>query len=234
MPQITTHNTTRARNFLVTTGDDIAKKYLIYITGRFDYENTTELIGNLGAIVANLPQKPIYTQKSEIVSPYDIDKKNPYTDEDMPTIIDIFIDSNGGDTHVLHDLSTLLSMAKMRGAIIRTTVMSAAYSCGSLLAIQGTPGYRIMSQNAEHLVHYGRITTDVYSTAHEELATQEINLHKERLFSKYERYTNIPKRILNEAKRNRIDKILDAQKCLEYGICDWILNENGTLQGRRR
>lgn len=233
MTQITTLNASRARNFLINAGDSTTDKYLVYILGGFDAENTTELIGNLGAIVSNMPQRPIYNQKAKIVSPYDIDDV-ANIDENTPPIIDVFIDSNGGKMRILDDISTLLSMAKMRGAIIRTTVLSAAYSCGSLLAIQGTPGYRIMSQNAAHLIHFGSATIDVHSEKCEELAIRSIENHKNKVFSRYKNYTKIPTKILNETRQSRIDTVLNAEECLKHRVCDWILCENGQLKGRTR
>ena len=229
MSQIITMNASRSPNYIVKIDNSNSERYQIYMLGGFNYENTAELIGNLGAIVQDLPHRPIYKQSSKLVSPYNIDR-----DEKAPAIIDIFIDSNGGNTRILHDITTLLNIAKMRGAIIRTTVLSGAYSCGSILAIQGTPGFRIMSQNAEHLVHYGRLSLDVTSESNKDEALQFINRSKDKIFSAYEEHTKIPSKILNEIKEYSLDKHFDANTCLKYKLCDWIITDTGILKGRTR
>lgn len=220
-------NASRARNYIMKISDGIAERYQIYMLGRFDYENTTELIGELGAIVHNLTPQPIYEQKSKIISPYDIDDKEN-------TIIDIFIDSNGGLVSTLHNITTMLNIAKMRGAIIRTTVLSAAYSCGSILAIQGTPGYRIMSEDAEHLIHYGKVIQEITSDADKNNSDEYIERNKDKLFSKYEKHTDTPKKMLNEIKKYPLNKQIGAYDCLKYGLCDWIIRNDGTLTGRNK
>ncbi|MBQ5700449.1 MAG: ATP-dependent Clp protease proteolytic subunit [Alphaproteobacteria bacterium] len=229
MSQIITMNASKSPNYIIKIDNPISERYQIYMLGGFNYNDTTELIGNLGAIVQDLPHRPIYKQSSKLVSPYSID-----TNKKRPVIIDVFIDSNGGNVRVLHDITTLLSIAKMRGAIIRTTVLSGAYSCGSLLAIQGTPGFRIMSQNAEHLIHYGRQALDITSDSAKEDALQFIDRNKDKAFSKYEQYTKIPAKILDEIKEYSMDKHLDANTCLKYELCDWIITETGKLKGRTR
>lgn len=205
-----------------------AKNYImednsIYILDDFELNSMNELIGNLSAMIRELPVVPIYESKSTIISPYNTTDKNP--------IIDIFIDSNGGSTRVLRDISTLLNYAKARGAIIRTTVLSCAYSCGSLLAIQGTPGFRIMAHDAEHMIHFG--SSSIYAESQqmmEHLMERSLN-NKKIVNKKYETYTKLPKDKIEELTTTE-GRFLTAEECLKYNLCDWILGENGQLTGR--
>ena len=196
----------------------------IYILDDFRKDTMNELIGIISTMIRELPSAPTYNATTKIISPYETeDIKNP--------IIDIFIDSNGGDTNMLNNLSTLLNFAKARGAIIRTTVLSRAYSCGSLLAIQGTPGFRIMSHAAEHMIHFGSL--GLYAESEKMvLHLIERQLERKRLtHDKYKTYTKIPHNKLEDLSKTE-GEIWDAEECLEYSLCDWILGENGILTSR--
>lgn len=212
-------NESRQLNYVSLNGS-------IYILGDFDRKSMNELIGHISNMIQELPITPKYAAKGTITSPYDTTGiKNP--------IIDIYIDSNGGDTNMLRDISTLLNIAKSRGAIIRTTVLSRAYSCGSMLAIQGTPGFRIMSTDATHLIHFGSINM----LAQSEQMLDHLAAHnkeiKKQTHSKYATYTKLPKKEIQRLTTTE-GEFLNAQKCLEYGLCDWLIGENGVLTGRTR
>ena len=196
----------------------------IYILGDFERKSMGDLIGNISTMIRQLPTEPMYKAHEQIVCPYDeFAVNNP--------IIDIFIDSNGGDTNMLNDISTLLNIAKMRGAIIRTTVLSRAYSCGSLLAIQGTPGFRIMSQNAEHMIHFGSFGVHADSEKMAKHVLENTLRKKEMTHDKYKTYTNMSSKDIKRLTKSE-GEFWDAQKCLNNGLCDWIIGENGKLIGR--
>lgn len=196
----------------------------IYILGEFERSHMTELIGNINNIVLELPNEPIYKASTKITSPYDTDLiNNP--------IIDIFIDSNGGDTNMLNNISTLLNIAKMRGAIIRTTVLSRAHSCGSLLAIQGTPGFRIMSHDAQHMIHFGGMCISAQSEPMARHALENMLHRKQITHNKYKTYTKMSNKDINRLTSSE-GEYWDAEKCLTNSLCDWIIGENGILIGR--
>ncbi len=210
-------NNTASANFITTNNQ-------IYILGRFDTPNMAEVIGHLGHCIEQLQPFPQYNLKTKLVSPYDTDKiKNP--------IIDIFIDSPGGEVHTLNSITTLLNIAKARGAIIRTTVLAQAFSCGSLLAIQGTPGFRIMSSDAELLVHYGTTGLRVDKQSDLDAMPAILTARKQQTNAKYLAHTKISQRELNKLLSNE-SGFLSAKKCLELGFCDWIIDANGLLSNR--
>lgn len=196
----------------------------IYILGDFEHKTMSELIGHISTMIRQLPTEPIYKANQKIVSPYDaFAVSNP--------IIDIFIDSNGGDTNMLNDISTLLNIAKMRGAIIRTTVLSRAYSCGSLLAIQGTPGFRIMSHCAQHMIHFGSFGVQADSEKMAKHILENALRKKEITHDRYKTYTKMSPKDIKRLTTSE-GEYWDAQKCLNNGLCDWIIGENGKLIGR--
>lgn len=198
----------------------------VYILGRFDSKEMNELIGELSNLILSMQQKPIYQASTKIVSPYDID------DPERP-VLDIFINSHGGEISVLNSLSTLLNIAKMRGAIIRTTVLSNAFSCGSALAIQGTPGYRIMGHDSQHMIHYGSRLIQITKEDELPIKTQQIKDFSDQFISKYKTYTSVPEEKLKKFL-NCETGFINSNLCLRWKICDWIIGENGILTGRKR
>lgn len=196
-----------------------------YILDNFDKKNMAELIGQLGNAIYKLPVMSMYDTTTKVTSPYDINIKNP--------VIDIFIDSPGGDGDLLRDISTLLNIAKHRGAIIRTTVLSRASSCGSLLAIQGTPGFRIMSHAGQHFIHFGSAGTTVRSQEDLDKIKEMLQYKKDITHATYLTHTNITKKQLDTFMKNE-SSYLSAEECLKLNMCDWIIGEHGQLKGRTK
>lgn len=193
----------------------------VYILGDFSLKEMNELTGNLGNYIFSLPAHPIYDTSAKISSPYNItDIKNP--------IIDIFIDSCGGTEYALQNLSTLLNIAKSRGAIIRTTVLARAYSAGSLLAIQGTPGFRIMAHDARHMIHFGCISMTATNPDDIEIRARQIAHQKKIIQEKYKKHTKIPTAEFEKMLRCE-SGYLTAAECLKMGLCDWIISEFGEI-----
>ncbi len=207
------------------TSSYVASDNKAYILGDFDRKEMRDFIGNLNGLIHQMPVTPIYDISTYITSPYATEHiKNP--------ILDIYIDSNGGDVRVLQDISTLLGIAKSRGAIIRTTVLSCAFSCGSLLAIQGTPGFRIMSNTAEHLIHFGRTSISFTSETNKDSAMIRTIFKEKQIWDLYKTHSNLPESMYKKIQKHSEGKYFNANECLEHGLCDWIINSNGIITGR--
>lgn len=215
-----TINSSNSYNYIIYSKDHPLNPQ-INILGSFDDKQMNELIAELHNIVIKLPKKPIYEMSTKIKSPYDIeDKERP--------VLDIIINSNGGFTMILKGIYTILNLAKARGAIIRTNVIGAARSCGSLLAIAGTPGFRIMGEDTTHLIHWGGAALSAKSDEELKVRSCTVKREKEQMRNKYKKYTNIPESKLKKCMEN--DGIeIDAKTCLEWGICDWIISEKGFI-----
>lgn len=132
--------------------------------------------------------------------------------------IELNIASHGGDAHVLIQILELVEEAKRRGIKVKTIVTSHAYSCGSMLAVAGTPGERYISPYAEHLVHYGsfdgyRKTTPLQlDRDHERFKrwTATILHH-------YMRYAHIP----DLEEKIKDDSLwIPASQAIEWGLAD--------------
>ena len=108
-------------------------------------------------------------------------------------VIDIYINSRGGDGHLCMTIIQLIEVAKSRVIKVRTIITDIAYSAGSLVAIAGTEGERYIARGAEHCVHYGTQYGWAETTP---LQIERNTDQKKRWFAKlkstYEKYCKIP------------------------------------------
>lgn len=198
----------------------------IFILDKFSADTSNELIGNLTNMVMSIPNQPIYQIGGKIESPYEL------KDINRP-VIDVYINSNGGYDHILDSIVMLLGIAKSRGAIIRTTVLSRASSCGSLLAISGTPGYRIMFSQAYHFIHFGQHCINAGKEDEIEQATKHIKETSANKQNMYLQHTNLTPKELKKLQSNE-QGFMNAKACLDKGLCDWIVTDFGDIIGHTR
>lgn len=196
----------------------------IFILGRFSDEETNEMIGHLACMVYSMKPCNMYSMPATITNPYDLG------DSDRP-VIDVYINSPGGSGEILHSISTLLSIAKSRGALVRTTVLGIAASCGSLLAIQGTPGFRIMYSKAYHFVHFGRHGLSARTQEEVNMMAMHITEYTTETLKLYTDHTKLTQRDLDRLTKNECGH-LNANECLQYGLCDWVIDDFGKLKQR--
>ncbi len=203
-----------------------------YISGRkiflLDELTTTscaELIGNISNMVDELRWTTIDTEHiSQITNPYILPQKHDQ-------VIDIYINSGGGWLNTTKSIMTLLNIARAKGTIIRTTVMGTAASCASLIAIQGTPGFRIMYDQAYNLIHYGRSTYSVDKIDEIGRVAKYEREMRDSFNAPYLQYTNLTKHDLSKYQRTEFGNI-PACECLKKNICDWILTADGRFISR--
>lgn len=203
-----------------------ATDFKIYLMDRLDQEKCAETIANMFSMIDSQPIHPIYNQNYKMVSPYDLPENNPVA-------LDIFINSGGGVFEVLGQISSLFGLAKSKGIIIRTFVPNYAGSSASMLAIQGTPGYRIMGEYAQHFVHFGSTTNKVALESEIDKAYKDMKNHAKASEQIYLSNTNISKTRLKELRMDEYGYI-SAQECLKNGFCDWILTNNGQFLSKNR
>ena len=167
----------------------------VYILGKFDETISQHVVPAF---------KQLIEKKSTLVNPN----------------ITIYINSPGGYCHELYNLLTMIDLAHARGINITTIVMGRAYSCGSMLAIHGD--IRLMYKYSTHLIHLGEQGSFVTTEKQIKRETQFMEKHFNNIREMYLEHTKIPKKELDEALS--VDSyFLDAEKCLEYGLCDEII-----------
>lgn len=138
-------------------------------------------------------------------------------------IIDIYINSHGGDAELCLHIIALIELAKSRGITVRTIVTDVANSAGSLVAIAGTPGHRYIARTAEQCVHYGSQYGWVETTPLQiERNTDHKKRHFQKLIGLYKKYSNIPN---IEEKLKDDSYFLTAKECIQYGLSDKYLEK---------
>lgn len=133
--------------------------------------------------------------------------------------INVFINSNGGYVNILWSLVDLLDLAKSSGITVRTIVSGRAYSCGSMLAVCGTAGERYISENAEHLMHYGQAWGSVKTPVQVERQSSYWKRHFERLVVHYLKHTTMTRK---QIEKNIEDDLffIPAKDCILFGLAD--------------
>lgn len=132
--------------------------------------------------------------------------------------LDLFINSYGGNAHMLMHVLELLEMAKRNGVVVRTIVTGAAYSAGSMLAVAGSEGERYIGKDASHLVHYGNTGASADTTP---LQAQRMHDANQAFFKyvikHYKQYCNIP-----NLEANLLDDnwYINASKAKSWGMAD--------------
>lgn len=192
----------------------------VFILDGINDKTTAELIGNLSVLVDSLDWNPIFdSATAQVINPYSFSAENH-------PIIDVYINSGGGNLSQTKSIMTLLNLARAKGAIIRTTNMGIAASCASLIAVQGTPKFRIMYEQAYNMIHYGKSTFSVDKVDEIERARKLENEKRANFNAPYLKYTNLTDKELKQFQKTEYGH-MNAQKCLQKNICDWILTTDG-------
>lgn len=194
----------------------------VFILDIINDKTCAELIGNLSNMVDDMPWAPdgqIPAMGGGI--------KNPYIlPDNAPSVVDVYINSPGGEVCTYRSIMTLLNLARAKGAIIRTTVMGAASSCASLIAVQGTPNFRIMYEESYNMIHYGKSKLSVDKINEIDNAQIYETINRNKLFEPYLKYTGLTKRELTQLQKTEYGHKF-ADECLQKKICDWILTSDG-------
>jgi len=145
--------------------------------------------------------------------------------------INFFFNSPGGNISILLSIQYLMDMAKGYNILIPTNVCGRASSAASLLAIQGTPGHRMMGEYTQHFVHFGQTSQAVSKESEIAKTTAQFKRHRDIIKKIYLRHTKIKENQLNKLIEDEMG-YLDANACLRLGFCDSILLSDGKTKTR--
>ena len=174
-----------------------------------------------GTYVCHRPQKSGNTKQSDtIIMPYD---KWP---ENKP-LLNVYINSSGGQVYTLLALLSLIHMAKANGTIVRTFNLAWAASAASILTISGTKGYRYMAEDASNYIHFGRAGVIAERQDEIEYKMKTISEHSKLLQKQYLENTSVTQQELDRYFTTEGSGHLNAKECLEKKICDWIITNSG-------
>lgn len=137
--------------------------------------------------------------------------------------IDLFVNSYGGNAHVLMHILELVEMAKRESITVRTIVTGAAYSAGSMLAVAGTHGERYIAKNAMHLAHYGNSGADGDETPLQAQRRHDANqIMFKQVVKHYQDHCDIP-----DLESNLLDDnwYITAAQAKRWGMADKYLDK---------
>lgn len=199
----------------------------IFITTNINEETTSNMIKSFARWVQNatLPRRAENDQKNKqnkpkIIAPYDAWPAGQ-------PVLNIYLATPGGDAYVLQSILTLMHMAQAKGTIVRTYNISRASSCGSLIAVSGNKGYRYMAENAYNLIHYGHVAISTIRQDEVEYQVNTIKEHTKLMEKIYLQTTKLSKQELAKFFETEGAGKLSASQCLQKGICDWIITNDG-------
>jgi len=212
----------------------------VYISTEINQQTTNGLIAQLSQWVDKLPFKTNNQTKNIHPSEKDIsddtvyvigDSYKIYTPyETIPNnipVLNVWVNSCGGKTNQMQAILTLFHIATAKGAIVKTYNLRQASSCGSMIAISGTHGYRYMAQDAFHYIHYGSLSLTVAAETEQEFASRDFQQFGEETKNIYLNNTKLTKKELTKYYSKENSGLLLADKCLAKGVCDWVITNDG-------
>lgn len=162
----------------------------------------------------------VYVIGAKIFSPYEAIPSNR-------TVLNVYINCNGGTNMMTDSILTLFNIASSKGTIIKTYNLNNASSNASRIAVSGTKGYRYMAQNAYNFIHYGNISVDVNRASDLEYLQKRPQRHLDLAKQTYKDNTKLTDEEINMFLSIENSGMLTAQECLEKGLCDWIITNDG-------
>lgn len=191
----------------------------VHILTSINPETTNGLIMQLTRWVNALPViSP--KQHEKIYSPYEVIPDN------IP-VLNVWINSGGGNVSRTESILNMFNIASARGTIIKTYNIGRASSCASQIAVSGTPGYRYMGQNTYHWIHYGNSEYKINHPEEAEYAVTDFKNHLGNMYDTYKRNTRLTGTELNEYFKTEGAGQLYAEQCLDKGLCDWVITNDG-------
>lgn len=154
--------------------------------------------------------------ENDIIVPMitEIKKQSKYKDGR----IDLYVNSYGGYAAIAFHIIEQMEIAKRNGVTVRTIVTSAAYSCGSIVAVAGTPGERYMAADARHLAHYGKVYSQDSTPEQLERNTQYAKDHFKQILNHYKKYCPKANDIAEAMKDDHY--FIPAKKAISWGMAD--------------
>lgn len=137
------------------------------------------------------------------------------------TEITVFVNSFGGE---LHNFLAMRSLIKQASKPVATVAVGKAMSCGALLAMSGTPGYRFASLECEFMIH--EVIGSEIVGKNSDIAATAINFAhlNKKIFQYMEEDTKLTALEWKEKiqKVNNADLFFDSKKAQRYGMVDHV------------
>lgn len=138
--------------------------------------------------------------------------------------LNFIINSPGGDVYTMMTILGLMTIAKINKIKINTFVMGIAASAASVIAVQGD--VRKITGVSRHFVHFGAMWSVTERHSEIEKIYQQTKDYAERIDKLY--LQACPKLTPEVLRSLQLDErgYLTAEQCLEYGLCDSIVDQD--------
>ena len=172
----------------------------VYLMDTITSENCAYLIGDLSTFIQNEQNRDIGE-------------------------INFYINSSGGEVYTALAIIGLMNLARAYDFKVSTWVFGWAASAASLIATQGD--YRVISKYSRHFLHFGTITditckySEIEKTCQQNLEYAN-SLHELYISASHGRLNS---KLLHELESDERGYVL-ANKCVEYGLADVILEND--------
>ncbi len=193
----------------VNNADDV--NFYLPLIENIENTNLDLILIELSKQIEMISKFPIRPKKTS--DPYDANIQNP--------VLDVRIKSPNIDENTFKAISDLFSVARAKNMIIRTTVTANCDGYGCAVAVQGTPGYRIISENTSNKPGQNlqnEVSANTNVGFNKNIVTNNASDTKNCLTIVYKTFTKI-ERITNYLSPNTS---IDAHQWCQSGCCDKI------------
>lgn len=131
-----------------------------------------------------------------------------------------FINSEGGSTS---DGFAVIDLMETSRIPISTVGIGQIASMGVLMLSAGTPGYRVLTKNAEVMAHQ---FSGFFAGKHHELVAQQqsYEMLEKRFMKHFLRHTNMTERQVRDIVFAKSDRYLTPEECKRFGIVDRVVD----------
>ena len=134
--------------------------------------------------------------------------------------IKLYINSRGGRISALFPLVDWIERSKKP---VSTIVLGYAYSCGAMLLLSGTKGYRKSSKRSDILIHEASTAMAHQSCTQHKHSVEYLDRVNKMLIDLIKKKTTMPTDLIKHYMESNLDIFITPEDCLKYGLIDEII-----------
>jgi ATP-dependent protease ClpP protease subunit len=136
--------------------------------------------------------------------------------------LEVFINTEGGDSARAFSLVELMEHAKGRGITVATYVLHDGHSSGSIVSVAGTKGHRYVAKRANLSLHYGTSESVVASPMEMARMATATEAHFKQIRQHYLDNSDITPKALDDMLRHD-HFYTSAEAAVAFGLADSLL-----------
>lgn len=143
-------------------------------------------------------------------------------DRSKEKVLNIIINSPGGDVSTMITLLGLINIAKLNGILVRSYILGTAASAASMIAVQADERY--MTNLSQHFIHFGTVVSVTSKESEIEKVYLQTKEHSKTVQDLYVEASGgkLTKQMLEEIQKDERGYI-GAKDCVRFGLCDKII-----------